>query len=438
MSAARAPETAPPPELPRLLAGVHDGAPVSLEQHVARYGPLPRHGMRRRGSSALMAIVEQSGLRGRGGGAFPTARKMHAVAHGSGRPVVVVNGSEGEPLSAKDKLLLAMFPHLVLDGAAVAAEAVGASEVVIAVDRDARPALRAVAHALGTRGRARLDPVPFRLVDLPTRYVAGEETALVSFLNGADAKPTFVPPRPFERGVGGRPTLVQNVETLAHLALIARFGPDWFRSVGTDGEPGSVLLTVSGAVAHPGVCEVALGTSLRDVMAVVGGETHQISAFLVGGYFGSWMAANDVLDLPLTNATLRAAGSGLGCGVFYAFPAGRCGVEASARIARYLADESAGQCGPCLYGLRAVADSMQAIADCRHGRGEIETLRRWCNQIEGRGACSFPDGAVRFARSALEVFAEEVHLHGQRGRCLTGDAPAMPMPRRDANERSWR
>ena len=126
---------------------------------------------------------------------------------------------------------------------------------------------------------------------VPDRFVAGEETALVQFLNGGPARPTFTPPRPFERGVGGAPTLVQNAETLAHVAQIARFGPAWFRRIGTAAEPGSILVTLSGAVARPGVYEVALGSPLRDLLAQAGGAREEIQAYLIGGYFGTWVGA---------------------------------------------------------------------------------------------------------------------------------------------------
>jgi NADH:ubiquinone oxidoreductase subunit F (NADH-binding) len=427
----------PLPSLPRLLAGVQTDAPVALEEHLARYGGVPWQGPPRRGASRLITMIEESGLRGRGGGAFPTGRKLRTVAAGRGRPVVVANGTEGEPASFKDKLLLAATPHLVLDGAVLAAEAIGADEVVVAIDRAARASLRAVAHAIGTRQRARLDPVPFRLVETPSRYVAGEESALVAFVEGKPAQPTAVPPRPFERGVGGRPTLIQNVETLAHIALIARFGPSWFRELGTDDEPGSMLVTVSGAVAHPGVCEVGLGARLSDALGGAGGPTCDLSAVLVGGYYGSWLPA-DALDMPLTNAALRPRGAGLGCGVLYAFPAGRCGVAASARILHYLAGESAGQCGPCTFGLRAVADTIQKISDGRHDADDLQRLDRWLHEIPGRGACSYPDGVVRFATSALQVFSTEIARHGERGRCLSGDPPPMPLPDPRLAASGWR
>ena len=239
---------APPAGLPRLLATWRPGAPVGFDEHVAHYGPPPWAGRRRKGTPDLVHTLEASGLRGRGGAGFPTARKLVAVAQArGGRPVVVVNGSEGEPASRKDKLLLAHLPHLVLDGAALAAEAVGADEVIVVVDRWAHDAISGVTHAVDERAARRSDPVTFRLAHLPGRFVSGEETAVVNFVNGGPAKPTFVPPRPFQKGVYGRPTLIQNVETLAHLALVARYGADWYRSVGSPDEPGTALVTVSGS-----------------------------------------------------------------------------------------------------------------------------------------------------------------------------------------------
>ena len=271
-----------------------------------------------------------------------------------------------------------------------------------------------------------------------TPKLPGEETALVNFLGGGSAQPTAVPPRPFERGVGGRPTLVQNVETLAHVAQIARFGPAWFRAIGTTDDPGSMLMTLSGAVAKPGIVEVAFGTRLGDVIAMGGGTTADLSAILIGGYYGSWIAADRALELPLTNASLRAAGAGLGCGVLHAFSARTCGVQASARIARYLAGESAGQCGPCLYGLKAVADSMDEVAAGMHQPGDVERLERWCAEITGRGACSYPDGVVRFVASALDVFGDEIERHAEHGRCLRAEPSALPLPDPALAAGGWR
>ena len=194
-----------------------------------------------------------------------------------------------------------------------------------------------------------------RIVGGPHRYVSGEETAVVSWLNGGDAKPMFTPPRPFERGVAGRPTLVQNVETLSDLALIGRFGADWYRSTGTAEDPGTTLVTLSGGVSRPGVYEVPLGSPLGDVVAMAGIEG-DVAAVLVGGYFGSWVPAGRVGRTSLGARSLREAGGGLGAGVVFVLPNEHvCGLAESARVARWLADENAGQCGPCVNGLDAIA-----------------------------------------------------------------------------------
>jgi NADH:ubiquinone oxidoreductase subunit F (NADH-binding) len=249
----------------------------------------------------------------------------------------------------------------------------------------------------------------------------------------------FVPPRPYERGVRGRPTLVQNVETLANLALIGRFGVDWFRAVGTADEPGSVLVTVSGGVAAPGVYEFALGAPMTSVLDGAGGVTEPISALLVGGYFGSWLPASSLDLLTLTHASLRSAGGALGCGVVVALPRSRCGVAETARVATYLAQESAGQCGPCVHGLSAVAGQVNAIASGRSVAGAHEAVVRWLGQIEHRGACRLPDAAVGFVRSALRMFADEFALHEEHGACTALDhRPVLPLPDDATRDWGWR
>lgn len=401
------PAPAPHPVEERLVAAMRRGGrPTSLDEHVARYGRLSP-------SPDLVALVEASGLRGRGGGGFPTGRKLAAVAAARGRPVVVVNAAEGEPASGKDKVLLRRAPHLVLDGAAAAAAAVGAREVVVAVSSDA-PAERAlVAAALAER----TEKLRWRLAPVPPDFVTGEETALLQVLAGGTAKPTLKPPFPFERGLDGAPTLVQNAETLAHVALIARYGADWFRALGSHAEPGTALVTLTGAVVRPGVYEIELGSPLSQLLAQAGGAAEPISAFLVGGYFGGW-TRNPAQPLDVAN--------GLGAGAIVALPARACGLAESARVARYLAGESAGQCGPCTHGLAALAGGLQRIAEGRaDDRGRLE---RWAGQVSGRGACRHPDGAARFVTSSLSAFVEDVALHLRNGRCHGRDLRTLPTP----------
>ncbi|HZP29778.1 MAG TPA: NADH-ubiquinone oxidoreductase-F iron-sulfur binding region domain-containing protein [Acidimicrobiia bacterium] len=430
---------APPEGLPRLLETWRPDGPVRYAEHVARYGPPPWRGRRRGAQPELVGMLEYAGLRGRGGAGFPVARKLLTVARArGGKPVVLANASEGEPASRKDKLLLAGLPHLVLDGAALAADAVGSDEVVVAVDRWARDAVMGISHAIDERAALRCDPVTFRLAYLPARFVAGEETAVVNFVNGGPAKPTFVPPRPFEKGVFGRPTLVQNAETLAHVALVARFGADWYTGVGARDEPGTALVTVSGAVARPCVVEIAIGTPIGDVVVAAGGVTESLSAILVGGYYGRWIDALDAWDAPMSRAGLAPFGANPGCGVIHALPAGACGLVASARIARYLAEETAGQCGPCVNGLHAIATAVEQLARGTHDRDTLARLRRWCDQVDGRGACRYPDGAVRFVRSALEVFADEIDEHTRHGRCRANRPHDLPLPNPATRDWEWR
>lgn len=411
----------------RLLHGVRpDGRALSLDEHVQRHGPLPARIQPR----ALLELVEASGLRGRGGARFPAATKMRAVAGRRGRKVVVANGAEGEPPSGKDKVLLRFVPQLVLDGAVLAAIAVGADEAIVAVSESAKAEHAALEAALRERRQARLDKgVRLGVVAVPDAFVAGEESALVNVLGGGLALPTTKPPRPFERGVGAAPTLVQNVETLAHLALLARRGAAWFREVGTREAPGTTLVTLSGAVARPGVYEIALGTPLQELVAEAGGTTAPPRAVLAGGYFGSWLDARIAFACRLDGESLAAAGSALGAGAIVVLPEGGCAVAEVARVGRWLAGESAGQCGPCVHGLAAVAGAFESLAQ---GRGSDDDLRvrRWSEQIRGRGACRHPDGAVDFVASALDVFADEVALHARGRGCGGKDLGILPVPRR--------
>ncbi len=413
-----------------LLEGVRpDGAPLPLEEHLSLYGPAPPIRRGRGAGLELIELVEESGLRGRGGAGFPTSVKLRAVVQSGRRTVAVANGAEGEPLSRKDKALLRALPHLVLDGAALAARAVGAEEAIVAVGAGAVRERAVVAAAIAERRRSRLDgAVLLREISVPDAFVAGEETALVQWLNGGAAKPTFTPPRPFERGVGGRPTLVQNVETLAHLALIARYGPDWFRSFGTQEEPGSVLVTLAGAFRRPGVYEFDLGTGFRDLISVAGGLTGAPQAFLVGGYYGSWLAPDDLLGLSLLEADLTTADSSLGARTIFALPAGVCGFVEAAIVTRYLAAQSAGQCGPCVHGLAAIARTVASLTRGERNPGGRERLSRWLEEVNGRGACRYPDGAARFVESALRVFSEEIDLHLRHRRCSGSRARLLPAP----------
>jgi NADH:ubiquinone oxidoreductase subunit F (NADH-binding) len=268
--------------------------------------------------------------------------------------------------------------------------------------------------------------VAIRVEAPPDPYVAGEESALVHWLNGGESKPVFVPPRPFEKGVNGRPTLVNNVETLAHLALIARFGADWFRVLGTESDPGSALITMVGDVERAGVYEVSLGSSLETTMRA-SRPAGPAQAVLIGGYSGVWLAGSELAGLTLDSRSLRAAGATLGCGSLAALGEHACGLQETARIARWMSFESAGQCGPCHLGLPAMADALDAlVAGERSGRA-LRRVRELCAIVAGRGACGHPDGVARMVGSALRVFAPDIERHRRHGPCIHCRS-VLPLP----------
>jgi NADH:ubiquinone oxidoreductase subunit F (NADH-binding) len=399
---------------------------MSLREHRAAFPPPPTP--RRAPRAELIDAIDAAGLRGRGGAAFPTAVKMRAVGGGKRRPLVVVNGSEGEPASEKDRVLMTFGPHLVLDGAELAAAAVDADEVIVGVDAAAPRARRSIEAAVWERSAVARRGVRVRVVSIPTGYVAGEERSLVHLLNGGPAIPTSGP-RPFVRGVRGRPTLIQNVETLGHLALINAFGPTWFRSIGPDEMPGSMLVTVSGGVAHPGVYEIEVGAKIGDVMRGAGGAPGGVGGVLVGGYSGTWLAAETAASVPLQPSGLAAVGGIVGAGVVAFVPEDACGWTETANVLRWLAGQTAGQCGPCVHGLAAIAGAAEQVVAGRGGDASFGRLTRWADDVGGRGACGLPDGAVRFLRSALEVFGPDVRAHLRGRRCAGSNRPRiLPVP----------
>jgi NADH:ubiquinone oxidoreductase subunit F (NADH-binding) len=416
--------------LPRLLPPGH-GEREDLGAHLARHGHAPHPG------EALIATVAAAGLTGRGGAAFPMHRKLAILAGQRGSKAVVANAAESEPASHKDKTLLHYAPHLVLDGLQLAAAAVGASQVYLYLHRGTATT-HTIEAAIAERRAAGIDQREVLIAQAPPRFLAGQETAVANRIQGGPAVPTFGVPRVTERGINGAPTLVQNAETLAHLALVARYGPDWFRAVGTAAEPGSMLLTIHPAAGRPRVTEAEIGTPFQ---AVVPGPEPEpgTNAVLIGGYHGTWLRAAHAQRLTLDNAALRSHGAALGAGVIAVLPADSCGLREAARVTRYLAAESAGQCGPCLNGLPAIAGAMAELAGPRPRQQSIDNVYRWAGLVTGRGACHHPDGTVRFVRSALEVFGEELRNHARNQCAGTRAQPFLPLP--DAmptTENEWR
>jgi NADH:ubiquinone oxidoreductase subunit F (NADH-binding) len=425
--------------LPRLLPRSGQ-QPEDWHAHTARHGRLPY----RDRPGDLILDLSAAGLTGRGGAAFPAHRKLSAVLDAADKrrrpPVVIANGAESEPASDKDATLLWLAPHLVLDGLQLAAEAVGADAAILYTHTDRRNDVgRRLRQAIAERIAVRVDRVPVRLAEAPPRFLSGQETALVGHLAGGPAIPTFMPPRITERGLAGAPTLVQNAETLAHVALIARHGPRWFRQVGTRAEPGSMLCTIRRADGTPRVAEIPLGMPLKSLIASPDGQSvGPDRAVLIGGYHGTWVSAADAVRLTLDNASLAAVGARVGAGILITPPPDRCGLIETAAAVRYLALESAGQCGPCLNGLPRIAAALTEIAAGRQRHQTLADLERWAGLVTGRGACHHPDGTARFVRSALVTFAAEIDLH-RRGRCSgTSKKAFLPIPRDSARtEEDW-
>lgn len=405
--------------MPALTTGAYPG--VSPRLLVPGPGREGRSDYERRGGyqpglhgEDLIRAVRAAGLRGRGGAAFPLTRKLAAVARQPGcaesrRPVVIVNGAEGEPASVKDRWLLRTRPHLVIDGALRAASAVGAATAYIYVSDSA--AARSVLAALGE-----LDgpPIQVDVWQVEPGYVAGEETAAVNAINGRPAKPSDKPPRPFEEGVRGQPTLVSNAETIASLPGIAS---------GTTRAADTFLMTLGGACSRPGLYEVPFGITIGEaVQALGGGQASGARGYVMGGYFAGLLNTRGH-ELPLDYDALSAAGSGLGCGAVTVLGTDDCPIGVTAQLLAYFARENAGQCGSCFNGTAAMSGVAAALASGFARDADLQRLRSWCGSLPGRGACGTLDGAVNIARSMLREFPDVVdaHLRDRCSRCAGTD-----------------
>lgn len=427
----RQPAVADPPDLPdlpeilhfgpgRLTAGLDEMPRVHIGACHALFGE-----MHRREADELIALAEQVDLRGRGGAAFPVARKLAAVLASAAErhkdPVVLVNGAEGEPGSAKDKLLLLRTPYLVLGGAMLAAWALEARSIVVAVSSEQ------IAESVTAAAAAEPTLRQFvRVVRVPDRFVTGEAGALVNAVNGKAARPPGRKVLASDSGVDGLPTYLSNAETFAQLAILALQGPDWYAAAGTAAEPGTLLLTVGGAAARPAVVEVPaglpLGAVLQACQAVPG------DGVLVGGYHGAWLTAEDAWDVPVSRNGLAAAGGTLGAGVVLPLGRDTCALGEAARVATYLAAESSGQCGPCKLGLPGIARSLMSLASGSGGAEALDAVRRAAAAVRGRGACGHPDGVFRFVTSALDVFSGDIATHLFRGGCGRPVRGVLPLP----------
>mgnify|MGYP005986966837 FL=1 len=380
-----------------LLSQAH----TDLRRHTELYGARPP------GDGSLVDAVVRSGLRGHGGAAFPTGAKMRAI---SGRAsVLIANGAEGEPLSSKDRVLLERSVHLILDGIAATASALRCRDCYLYVPQDAVVGVRA---AIDERRRRGWDTTHVQVVASASGFVSGEKSAVISAIEGGPPLPRDKKNSAAVSGVRGRPTLVLNVETFAHIALIERWGPRWFRSRGTSSEPGTMLVTYSGDVRRAGVVEVPFGSSVEEMLARDAGiDLRSVRAVLLGGFHGTWAGRDALVGRAMSRESLADIGVRPGAGIVHVLGVGSCGLAATAEFVRYLAEESAGQCGPCLNGLPRLADAFSRLSTGQNVEVAIGEIERYTRLVDGRGACHHPDGTARLIRSAMSVFADDVHLH---------------------------
>ncbi len=416
----------PNPSTALPLRTVHHllGQPSDLEGHLAAHGPLNvERGRNNSWQHDLVADLEESGLTGRGGGAFPASEKLALSRSAGHRGIVVVNAMEGEPASSKDQLLLSRSPHLVLDGAQYLAVLCGSDRVVVCVPNGRVVTSAAVRQAMEERRRRSYTMAREELVQPPDRFIAGEESALANWIESGRSAPVFRPDKGTPLRIKKRPALVHNAETLAHIALIARYGARPFLDRGMAEDPGTCLVTLSGSVTHSGVVEVDKGTPLWDIVQR-SQPVEPIQALLVGGYGGTWVGPEH-FGTPYASIPLRTIGATAGVGVIVALGETSCGLGESARIARYLAEQSSGQCGPCTFGLPAIADDLTRLARGHSDDGLLARLDHRLRQVNGRGACRHPDGAVALVRSALSIFAADVAVHGRGTPCPSWRNPTV-------------
>jgi NADH:ubiquinone oxidoreductase subunit F (NADH-binding) len=393
-----------------------------LEKHRAAYGE--RRSCVGEAGEQLLDAIDQVHLTGRGGGHFPTAAKWRSIlVHGTGA-TVVANGAEGEPAAAKDAVLLQTRPHLVLDGLVAAMETVGSTDGVVWLHDGAWASARSISRALEERADAGVADPPIRVVLAPDRYLSGEATGIIRTLEGGPTLPRYIddPSRPWSEG--SRPVLVNNVETMARVGLLATGGVSTY-------EPTSLLTVVS--KIHRVVVEVGHGTTFGEVVerAWSSPDRRAPQAVLLGGYGGSWVAWDSLRDLHVDPDELRRAGLSVGAGLIGPLPATACGLEEAARLMRYMSSQSARQCGPCVFGLSSVSELADDLSAGRLGPAGRRKLGRFMAEISGRGACRHPDGALRMLASALVVFGDDVRRHRRGRTCNAPTFAILPVPGED-------
>jgi len=376
----------------------------------------------------LVAIVKDSGLRGRGGAGFPAGLKWGFMPSEPITKYMCVNTDEGEPGTFKDRLLVEHDPHSIIEGVIIAAYAVDAQRAFVYIRGEfflgVKRWIKAIdeAYRRGFLGKDILGS-GFDL-DLSVHrgagaYICGEETALINSLEGKRGEPRMKPPYPAQVGFWDEPTLVHNVETLANVPHIVNRGADWYRSVGTERSTGSKLFCVSGHVRQPGNYELPLGTPLRTIIEEYAGGMRgdrPLKAVIPGGA-STPMLTPDQLDIPMDFESLAEAGSMLGTGAIVVMEEGTCMVEVARRLMDFFAHESCGQCTPCRVGTRHLRDILTRIVEGKGEPSDLDLLESVCAGIFGNTLCPMGDAAVNPVLSSLKHFRDEYEYHIQHKRC---------------------
>jgi NADH-quinone oxidoreductase subunit F len=413
----------------RLLAEIGTVDPTSLDSYrkAGGYGGLKR-AVGKLGAEGTVDEIAAAGLRGRGGGGYPTADKWRSARAVEGERKVVANLIGADPTALGDRALAEGDPHLILEGLLVTAFATGASEAIIAVRRDWTVAIERLRGAIAAAEAAHLAGYLVMGTDFScvvsvwegaAALVAGEETALLAALAGDRGMPVIRPPYPTERGLGGAPTIVQNGETLAHVAWIARHNAKKFTAVGTKDAPGTKLVSIYGRVAQPGLTEVALGTPLSAIIALAGGGTGTTKAVFVGGPGGGAIAATE-LDTPYDFDALHAAGAGIGLGQLLVTDTDTCMVDTARFFLDYSAREACGKAVPCRIGTYRLVEALDRVLAASPRPNDPQLMRDLARKMHDTALCHLESRAPGPMLTTLDRFADEYRAHAERGECLAG------------------
>ena len=354
----------------------------------------------------MIEKVEESGLRGRGGAGFPTYIKWKSVSETKGTHYVVINATEGEPDSLKDRYLVSHRPHLIIEGLLIACKAVKSTAAWIVVNEEFSEGISSLAKALKDVRQANLlGNVDIRIMTAPHRYVMGEETALLNWVEGKPGKPRFKLHLPVHKGLWEQPTLIQNAETISNIPYIFQKGASAYRSLGSEASPGTALFSLQGDVEQPGLYEFPLGTPLIDLIWAAGGvkDDKEIKAALIGGNFGGFLYGKS-LHINLDYESLKTVGGSLGCGIVHIFNEESSVEQAADDVLTFFAEETCGQCGPCHMGTEAMRDELRKyLKDNSIG---IEKLANYSVALRRKGACGLIDGASIVAGTIVNYINE--------------------------------